>query len=102
MEESQRAREMRLEAEEIARQESDHKYKVSIMRQLAKFGMENFNDKGHIRGKDDELVESCIPGKHFLKDIIYYFEQEDETYAYKYCATAKELLDAHIEKFGGS
>ena len=109
-------------AEEIARQERQRKHRESVyynssytaedeqmlqiytrhlsnMRQLIKFRMKYFNDRGQILVKDDQSVEEYVSGKTFLEDLIVYFEQEDESYAYLYCAKLKVLLDAYNEKF---
>ena len=78
-------------------------YNLSSMRQLIKFGLDNFDDQGQTLVFDDDISgakEYLTCGKTFLEEIISYFEQEDESYAYIYCAKAKEILDEYNLKFG--
>lgn len=76
-------------------------HNLSAMKRFNKFGIHNFDEQGRI------FIEDYISGKQeyesgktFLEDIIDYFEQKDEAYAYKHCAEAKELLNAYNLKFG--
>ncbi|MFC2176117.1 hypothetical protein ACFLR1_04020 [Bacteroidota bacterium] len=79
-----------------------YRYNISSIKQLIKFGLDNFDDQGRITVFDDEVSggeEYLMCGKTFLEGIILYFEQEDEAYAYNFCAKAKKLLDAYKVKF---
>jgi hypothetical protein len=76
-------------------------YDLGAYRRLIRFGLLNFDDQGLILVQDaDTLNQGKIPGIVFLQDIITYFEQKDESYAYLYCANLKELIGVYNDKFG--
>lgn len=76
-------------------------FQLSSIRRLIRFGLNNFDDQGRIFTEDyDTGIQQHESGKIFIEEIINYFEQKDETYAYNYCAEAKALLVVYNLKFG--
>jgi len=75
-------------------------YNLGSIRRIIKFGIHNFDEQGLIFVEDIVTHrQEKMSGAIFLEELIQYFEDEDEVYAYKLCAKAKKVLDLHREKF---
>lgn len=46
------------------------------------------------------LKRQQMSGDIFLTELIDYWLEQDAPYAYRFCAQAKELLDAYNQKYG--
>lgn len=61
--------------------------------------MNSFDDKGQVQieSKSGEVTRS--DGRKFMEDLLNYFENRDESYAYKLCAKLMILIQEYDEHF---
>ncbi len=61
--------------------------------------MNSFDDKGQVQieSKSGEVTNS--DGRKFMEDLLNYFENRDESYAYKLCAKLMILMQEYDEHF---
>jgi hypothetical protein len=76
-------------------------YNVASMHRIQKLGLGMFDENGQLLVRNPiNLKRQQMSGDIFLTELIEFFEAEDATYSYRFCAQAKELLDAYNQKFG--
>lgn len=76
-------------------------YNVASMHRIQKLGLGMFDENGQLFVRNPmNLKRQQMSGNIFLTELIYYWLEQDAPYAYRFCAQAKELLDAYNQKYG--
>jgi hypothetical protein len=76
-------------------------YNVACIHRIRERGLGMFDENGQLLVRNPmNLKRQQMSGDIFLTELMDFFEAEDAPYAYRFCAQAKELLDAYRLKFG--
>jgi hypothetical protein len=75
-------------------------YNVACMHRIKKLGLNMFDENGQLLVCNPmNLKRQQMSGDIFLTELIEYWLEQDAPYAYRFCAQAKELLDAYRRRY---
>lgn len=76
-------------------------YNVACMHRIRERGLDMFDENGQLLVRNPmNLKRQQMSGDIFLIELIEYWLEQDEPYAYHFAGKAKALLDAYNQKFG--